>query len=70
MVVKGIVSAIDIEAMTVDVILPEYNKVVVRPDSQYTRDVLERLKVNDFVLVVVFNNDFTDTFLLLPGIQM
>lgn len=68
MVVKGIVSAIDIEAMTVDVILPEYNKVVVRPDSHYTRDVLERLKVNDFVLVVVFNNDFTDTFLLLPGI--
>lgn len=64
MIVKGIVSAIDLEANTIEVILPEYNRVVVRPFGVYRENTISNLKVNDFVLVVVFNNDFNDCIIL------
>ena len=64
MIVKGIVSAIDTEAGTIDVILPEYGNVVVRPIKVCKEDAFNVLKVNDFVLVVVFNNDFNDCVII------
>lgn len=63
MIVKGIVSSIDIENKTASVILPEYNNVVTRPINSYRGDIGE-LKVNDFVLLIVFNNDFNDCMIL------
>lgn len=64
MIVKGIVSAIDTDAKTVDVILPEYENVVTRPFKCYRENVLDTLKVNDLVLLAVFNNDLNDCMIL------
>lgn len=63
MIVKGIVSAINTEDETISVILPEYG-IVTRPIKAYRKDILATLKVDDFVLVVVFNNDFNDCMIL------
>lgn len=60
MIVKGIVSAIDAEAKTVSVILPEYNNTVTRPIKSYPEEAVGLLSVNDLVLVIIFNNDFND----------
>ena len=64
MIIKGVVSAVDATNKTVDVILPEYDNVVTRPFKCYREGVLETLKVNDFVLVVVFNDDLNDCMIL------
>ena len=64
MIVKGIVSAIDTEAETLSVILPEYGDIVTRPIKAYPPDRIHALGVNDIVLVVVFNNDFNDLMVL------
>lgn len=64
MIVKGIVSAKDAEAKTVDVILPEYEDIVTRPFKCYREGIFDTLKVNDFVLVVVFNNDLNDCMII------
>lgn len=66
MIVKGIVSAIDVEANTVDVILPEYGGIVTRPTKLYGMQTVRHLNVNEFVMVVVFNNDFNDCMILMP----
>lgn len=63
MIVKGLVSAIDTTTKKVSVILPEYD-VVTRPIKAYREDIINTLKVNDLVLVVVFNNDFNDCMIL------
>ena len=63
MIIKGIVSAINLEDKTASVILPEYN-VVTRPIKAYHEDIFTSLKVDDFVLVVVFNDDFDDCVIL------
>lgn len=64
MIVKGVVSAIFADKNRVEVILPEYNGIVTEALRVY-RGSVESLKVNDFVLVVVFNNDFNDALVLL-----
>lgn len=63
MIIKGIVSAIYNEDKTVSVILPEYG-VVTRPIKVYQDNSFASLKVDDFVLVVVFNNDFNDCLII------
>ena len=64
MIVKGIVSAIDLDAKTVSVILPEYNNITTRPIKAYREEIISSLKVNDFVLVAIFNEDFNDCMVL------
>lgn len=114
MLIKGIVSSIDMETKKVTVILPEYGNVVTKPISVYPnankwqfvtidannalviegalsakidgnnvlvvegfataeideKDVLvvtspfPTMKVNDFVIVVAFNNDLSDCMIL------
>ena len=64
MIVKGIVSSINRDARTICVILPEYNNIVTRPIKAYNELIFNDLNVNDFVLVVVFNNDFNDCMVL------
>lgn len=59
MIAKGIVSAIDIARNTVTVILPEYD-VVTTPLKVYGNQGLSNLKVNDFVVVIFFNDNFSD----------
>lgn len=66
MLVKGVVSAIDLEAKTIAVILPEYDNIVTRPLKAYGEDIVSTLKVNDLVLVAVFNNDFNDCMIIMP----
>ena len=63
MIVKGLVSAIDEAANTIDVILPEYNNIVTRPTKVYG-GTASGFVVNDFVLVQIFNNDFNDCIIL------
>lgn len=82
MIVKGIVSSI--KGDFVDVILPEYDNIVVTASKVYRKDVViekcscssctgghgceeeiaKKLKVNDFVLVIVFNDDFNDCIII------
>ena len=69
MIVKGIISAINLEDKTASVILPEYNNIVTRPIKAYRENAIDSLKANDFVLVVVFNNDFNDCLILDKGGQ-
>ena len=64
MIVKGIVSAINTDAKTISVILPEYNNVVTRPIKAYREEIFSTLKVNDLVLVAIFNDDFNDCMVL------
>lgn len=66
MIVKGIVSSIDTEAKTVSVILPEYGDIVTKPIKVYGMNTVRHLHINEFVLVVVFNNDFNDCMILMP----
>lgn len=63
MIVKGIVSAINADDKTASIILPEYD-VVTRPIKAYREDIFTTLKVDDFVLVVIFNDDFNDCMIL------
>ena len=65
MIVKGIVSAIQADKNTVEVILPEYNGIVTDALRIYRDKSVESLKVNDFVLVVFFNDDFNDGLVLI-----
>lgn len=64
MIVKGIVSAINIDDKKVSVILPEYG-IVTRPIPVYGGGV-STLSVDDFVVVLVFNDDFNDCMILPP----
>lgn len=64
MLVKGIVSAVNSEAQTASIILPEYGNIVTRPIKAYRPDIFQTLKVNDFVILAVFNNDFNDCMIL------
>ena len=64
MIVKGIISTINREKGEVEVILPEYNSVVVKPFKLYREGMISTLHVNDFVVVAVFNNDFNDCIVL------
>ena len=68
MIVKGIVSAIDVKTNSLTVILPEYGNIVTKPIKAYGG--LGTLKVNDFVLVVVFNNDFNDCLAISPFVNI
>ena len=66
--VKGIVSSINTENGTVEATLPEHNNEVTPPLKVLriygVSDILSKMKINDTILVVVFNNDFTDGYVL------
>lgn len=64
MIVKGIISAIYPDSKTMSVILPEYDNVVTRPIKVYRERIFRKAKVNDLVLVVIFNDDFNDCMVL------
>lgn len=64
MIVKGIISAIYSEEKKISVILPEYDNLTTAPLQIYGNASMENFAVNDFVLVVVFNNDFNDGIVL------
>ena len=61
MIVKGVISAI--KDNKVAVILPEYDNITTGYLPVYGGALGER-RVNDFVLVVFFNNDFSDGIVL------
>lgn len=64
MIVKGIVSAVYPAEGKISVILPEYDNMTTQPLSVYGNRDLASFSVNDFVLVVIFNNDFSDSLIL------
>lgn len=64
MIVKGIVSAIYENQKKLSVILPEYDNMTTPPLDIYGTANMSSYNINDFVLVVVFNNDFTDAMVL------
>lgn len=63
MLVKGIVSAV--KDNKISVILPEYSHVTTGYLPVYATNGIEKVKVNDFVLVNFFNDDFNDGIVLL-----
>lgn len=63
MMIKGIVSAIYYKDKKIAVILPEFNNVVTKPLPVYAESISD-FKVNDFVIVNVFNDDFNDGIVL------
>lgn len=66
MIIKGIVSSIDAESKKISVILPEHGNVATGPVRVYQEESINNLSVNDFVLVVVFNDDFNDLMVIAP----
>ena len=65
MIVKGIISAVYAEEEKLSVILPEYDNMVTAPLKIYgSNPDMESYKVNDFVMVVMFNDDFNDGLVL------
>ena len=64
MIVKGLISSINTEASTVDVILPEYENIVLSSVRLYREGFIDTLSINDFVLVAVFNSDFNDCMVI------
>lgn len=64
MIVKGIVSAIYAEEKKLSVILPEHDNITTNPLPIYGNPDMDDYAVNDFVMVVAFNNDFTDGMVL------
>lgn len=65
MIVKGIISAVYAEEEKLSVILPEYDNMVTAPLKIYgSNPDMESYKVNDFVIVVMFNGDFNDGIVL------
>ena len=64
MIAKGLVSAIS--GKKAAVILPEYDSVTTGFLPIYTQASKIKLKVNDFVLVVFFNEDMNDGIVLMP----
>ena len=67
MIVKGIVSAIYSDEMKVSVILPEYNNITTNPLPIYGKPDMKEFAVNDFVVVLVFNNNFNDAMVMATG---
>lgn len=64
MIAKGIISAIYKDEKKLSVILPEYDNMTTQPLLIYGNAVMSDYSVNDFVTVLVFNNDFTDAMVL------
>lgn len=63
MFVKGIVSAIYTEQKRISVILPEYDNMTTPPLQIYGDSDLGNFRINEFVIVAVFNGDFNDAII-------
>ena len=64
MIVKGIVSAVYTEERKVSVILPEYDNITTNPLPIYGKPEMSEFTVNDFVVVMVFNNNLNDAMVI------
>lgn len=64
MIVKGIISAIYQEEKKLSVILPEYDNMTTQPLMIYGEPIMSDYSINEFVVVLVFNSDFTDAMVL------
>lgn len=64
MVVKGIVSAIYADQNKISVILPEYDNATTPPLSIYGEDDVSNYNANEFVIVLMFNSNFSDGIIL------
>lgn len=64
MLVKGIVSAVYAEEKKISVILPEFYNLTTVPLQIYGDTNIGDYSVNDFVVVLVFNDDFSDAMVL------
>lgn len=64
MIAKGIISAIYEDEKKLSVILPEYDNMTTQPLQIYGEPIMSNYAVNEFVVVLVFNNDFTDAMVL------
>ena len=69
MIIKGIVSAVHKDINKVEVILPEYNGVVTEALRVYGGGDVESFKVNDFVMVVIFNGNYNDGVIIPPALE-
>lgn len=64
MIVKGIVSAIYTQEKKLSVILPEHDNITTNPLPIYGNPNMSDYSINDFVMVVAFNDDLTDGIVL------
>ena len=64
MIAKGIISAIYKSEKKLSVILPEYDNMTTAPLEIYGEPKMSDYAINDFVGVLVFNNDFNDALVL------
>ena len=64
MLVKGIVSAIYKEESKLSVILPEYGNIATNPLPIYGKPDMEEFAVDDFVIVIIFNNNINDAMVM------
>lgn len=64
MIVKGIISAIYAEQEKLSVILPEYDNATTPPLPIYGDTDISKYSVNEFVIIIMFNQDFSDGIVL------
>ena len=64
MIVKGIISAIYADEKKLSVILPEYDNVTTNPLEVYGNVEMTNFKINEFVIVGMFNDAFGDGIVL------
>ena len=64
MIVKGIISAIYEDQKKLSVILPEHDNMTTPPLQIYGTPNMSDYSINEFVVVLVFNGDFSDAMVL------
>lgn len=66
MLIKALISSVDAEAGTAELILPEYDNAVTGPIPFYHWDYYKQMEnlIGRFVVLAVFGNDWNDGVIL------
>ncbi len=64
MLIKGIISSINVADNTAELILPEYDNVVTSKTPFYQKNKAQTVSIGEFMIIAVFNDDFTDMIII------
>ena len=64
MLIKGIISSVNIADNTAELILPEYDNVVTSKTPFYQKNRAQTVSIGECVIIAIFNDDFTDMIII------
>ncbi len=64
MLIKGIISSVNIADNTAELILPEYDNVVTNKTPFYQKNSAQTVSIGECVIIAIFNDDFTDMIII------